>query len=199
MLIVKEFSWVYIYTFIYFFFVHIFISNLFTYYFHNITGTMTMELGGKVSIVCSKTGYSCELEFKLRVSCIFGGEIREGVRGLHQYYRFCLLKLSLWTMECVPKSQISQVFIYPSTQVPKYPSNQSPMYPSSQILKCPSSQIPKFPSSQVPKYPSTQSPMYPCLQSPKFPSSHVPKFLSSHIPKYPKGLLIILYMCSCTY
>ena len=82
MLIVKEFSWVYIYTFIYFFFVHIFISNLFTYYFHNITGTMTMELGGKVSIVCSKTGYSCELEFKLRVSCIFGGKIREGVRGV---------------------------------------------------------------------------------------------------------------------
>ena len=73
---------IYIYTFIYFFFVHIFISNLFTYYFHNITGTMTMELGGKVSIVCSKTGYSCELEFKLRVSCIFGGEIREGVRGV---------------------------------------------------------------------------------------------------------------------
>ena len=43
---------------------------------------MTMELGGKVSIVCSKTGYSCELEFKLRVSCIFGGKIREGVRGV---------------------------------------------------------------------------------------------------------------------
>ena len=31
-------------------------------------GTMTMELGGKVSIVCSKTGYTAELEFKLRVS-----------------------------------------------------------------------------------------------------------------------------------
>ena len=33
-------------------------------------GTMTMELGGKVSIVCSKTGYTAELEFKLRVSII---------------------------------------------------------------------------------------------------------------------------------
>ena len=30
-------------------------------------GTMTMELGGKVYIECSKTGYSAELEFKLRV------------------------------------------------------------------------------------------------------------------------------------
>ena len=119
MLIVKEFSWVYIYTFIYFFFVHIFISNLFTYYFHNITGTMTMELGGKVSIVCSKTGYSCELEFKLRVSCIFGGEIREGVRGLHQYYRFCLLKLSLNGV-CTQKPN------FPSIHLPKYSSSQVP-------------------------------------------------------------------------
>ena len=33
-------------------------------------GTMTMELGGKVSIVCSKTGYTAELEFKLRVSIL---------------------------------------------------------------------------------------------------------------------------------
>ena len=31
-------------------------------------GTLTMELGGKVSIECGKTGYSTELEFKLRVS-----------------------------------------------------------------------------------------------------------------------------------
>ena len=47
---------------------------------------MTMELGGKVSIVCSKTGYSCELEFKLRVSCIFGEKIREGVREVAMVY-----------------------------------------------------------------------------------------------------------------
>jgi hypothetical protein len=33
-------------------------------------GTMTMELGGKVYIECSKTGYSAELEFKLRVICL---------------------------------------------------------------------------------------------------------------------------------
>ena len=32
-----------------------------------LMGTMTMELGGKVYIECSKTGYSAELEFKLRV------------------------------------------------------------------------------------------------------------------------------------
>ena len=30
-------------------------------------GTMTMELGGKVSIECAKTGYAADLEFKLRV------------------------------------------------------------------------------------------------------------------------------------
>ena len=33
-----------------------------------LMGTMTMELGGKVTIECSKTGYSTEMEFKLRVS-----------------------------------------------------------------------------------------------------------------------------------
>ncbi len=32
-----------------------------------LMGTMTMELGGKVIIECSKTGYSTDLEFKLRV------------------------------------------------------------------------------------------------------------------------------------
>ena len=35
-----------------------------------LMGTMTMELGGKVYIECSKTGYSAELEFKLRVNKI---------------------------------------------------------------------------------------------------------------------------------
>jgi hypothetical protein len=33
-----------------------------------LMGTMTMELGGKVSIECGKTGYNTEMEFKLRVS-----------------------------------------------------------------------------------------------------------------------------------
>ena len=33
-----------------------------------LMGTLTMELGGKVNIECSKTGYSTEMEFKLRVS-----------------------------------------------------------------------------------------------------------------------------------
>lgn len=31
-----------------------------------LMGTMTMELGGKVTIECSKTGYAAEMEFKLR-------------------------------------------------------------------------------------------------------------------------------------
>ena len=33
-----------------------------------LIGTLTMELGGKVSIECEKTGYRVELEFKLKVS-----------------------------------------------------------------------------------------------------------------------------------
>ena len=33
-----------------------------------LMGTLSMELGGKVSIVCEKTGYHTELEFKLKVS-----------------------------------------------------------------------------------------------------------------------------------
>jgi hypothetical protein len=32
-----------------------------------LMGTMTVELGGKVTIECTKTGYSTEIEFKLRV------------------------------------------------------------------------------------------------------------------------------------
>lgn len=33
-----------------------------------LVGTLSMELGGKVSIECEKTGYSTELEFKLKVT-----------------------------------------------------------------------------------------------------------------------------------
>jgi hypothetical protein len=33
-----------------------------------LMGTMTMELGGKVSIECAKTGYTTEMDFKLRVN-----------------------------------------------------------------------------------------------------------------------------------
>lgn len=34
-----------------------------------LMGTLSMELGGKVNIVCEKTGYQSELEFKLKVMC----------------------------------------------------------------------------------------------------------------------------------
>ena len=33
-----------------------------------LIGTLTMEMGGKVTINCPKTGYKCEIEFKLKVS-----------------------------------------------------------------------------------------------------------------------------------
>ena len=32
-----------------------------------LIGTLTMELGGVVTIKCEKTGYHAELEFKLKV------------------------------------------------------------------------------------------------------------------------------------
>lgn len=33
-----------------------------------LLGTLTMEMGGKVTIDCPKTGYHCNLDFKLKVS-----------------------------------------------------------------------------------------------------------------------------------
>jgi len=45
-----------------------------------LMGTMTMELGGKVSINCEKTGYNTELEFKLR-PFLGGGELTNAVSG----------------------------------------------------------------------------------------------------------------------
>lgn len=32
-----------------------------------LIGRLTMELGGKISIICEKTGYSADIEFKLKV------------------------------------------------------------------------------------------------------------------------------------
>ena len=45
-----------------------------------LMGTMTMELGGKVNILCEKTGYSTEMEFKLR-PFLGGGELTNAVSG----------------------------------------------------------------------------------------------------------------------
>lgn len=45
-------------------------------------GTMTMELGGKVTIACEKNNLQAELDFKLKVMCAACGrqcmELREG-------------------------------------------------------------------------------------------------------------------------
>ena len=45
-------------------------SNFYSVYRHVgiLVGTMTMELGGDVSITCKKTGYTAEIAFKLKVS-----------------------------------------------------------------------------------------------------------------------------------
>lgn len=34
-------------------------------------GTMTLELGGQITVACEKTGYSAQLEFKLKVRPCF--------------------------------------------------------------------------------------------------------------------------------
>jgi hypothetical protein len=36
-----------------------------------LIGRLTMELGGKVTIVCEKTRYLADIEFKLKVEIIF--------------------------------------------------------------------------------------------------------------------------------
>ena len=43
-------------------------------------GTLTMELGGKVTIECKKTGYATDLEFKLR-PFMGGGEYTNAISG----------------------------------------------------------------------------------------------------------------------
>jgi hypothetical protein len=45
-----------------------------------LMGTMTVELGGKVTIECAKTGYSTEIEFKLR-PFLGGGEFTNAISG----------------------------------------------------------------------------------------------------------------------
>jgi hypothetical protein len=45
-----------------------------------LMGTMTVELGGKVTIECSKTGYCTEIEFKLR-PFLGGGEFTNAISG----------------------------------------------------------------------------------------------------------------------
>ena len=45
-----------------------------------LMGTLTMELGGKVTIECSKTGYTTEMDFKLR-PFLGGGEFTNAISG----------------------------------------------------------------------------------------------------------------------
>jgi hypothetical protein len=54
-----------------------------------LMGTMTMELGGKVTIECEKTGYHTELEFKLR-PFLGGGELTNAVSGNAEAHKFCV-------------------------------------------------------------------------------------------------------------
>jgi len=58
-----------------------------------LIGTLTMELGGVVTIKCEKTGYWAELEFKLKVGATFKWII---VRSLYSNYISSVCFLFQW-------------------------------------------------------------------------------------------------------
>lgn len=55
-----------------------------------LIGTLTMELGGKVTIACEKTGYKAELEFKLKVLASVLTYSKKGTKVLPIINRKCL-------------------------------------------------------------------------------------------------------------
>jgi len=65
-----------------------------------LMGTMTMELGGKVTIECSKTGYAADLEFKLR-PFLGGGEFTNAISGKIRLSKETLVTLDGHWDDCV--------------------------------------------------------------------------------------------------
>jgi len=80
-----------------------------------LMGTLTMELGGKVIIDCGKTGYSTELEFKLR-PFLGGGEFTNAVSGKIRLGKEVLATLDgHWDDEVILKEKKNgavQLFFY---------------------------------------------------------------------------------------
>lgn len=65
-----------------------------------LMGTMTMELGGKVTIECSKTGYCTEMEFKLR-PFLGGGEFTNAISGKIRLAKETLVTIDGHWDDCV--------------------------------------------------------------------------------------------------
>ncbi|XP_059080328.1 oxysterol-binding protein-related protein 8-like isoform X1 [Tigriopus californicus] len=78
-----------------------------------LMGTLTMELGGKVIIECAKTGYSTELEFKLK-PFLGGGEFTNAVSGKIRLGKETLSTLNGHWDDCVmlkdKKTDESEIF-----------------------------------------------------------------------------------------
>jgi len=71
-----------------------------------LIGTLTMELGGVVTIKCEKTGYWAELEFKLKVSATLSDFLQVVVEQLNfecflfQQHSFAKITRWLYCVEC---------------------------------------------------------------------------------------------------
>lgn len=85
-----------------------------------LMGTMTMELGGKVSIECAKTGYAADLEFKLR-PFLGGGEFTNAISGKIRLAKETLVTLDGHWDDCVKikdkKTGVEQVLWEVSDEV----------------------------------------------------------------------------------
>ena len=62
-----------------------------------LIGTLTMELGGKVTIECEKTGYKTDLEFKLKVRIAASWLFVSAMYGVFLPY-VCISTISLYLL-----------------------------------------------------------------------------------------------------
>ena len=71
---------------------------------------MTMELGGKVVINCEKTGYSTEMEFKLR-PFLGGGELTNAVSGRIRIGKETIATLGISENTCLKRLIVASTII----------------------------------------------------------------------------------------
>lgn len=85
-----------------------------------LIGTLTMELGGKVSIDCEKTGYRAELEFKLK-PFLGSGEASNKIAGKIKLGNETLATLDgKWDQEIFIKEKLTgdtQLFWNPTPEI----------------------------------------------------------------------------------
>jgi hypothetical protein len=99
-----------------------------------LMGTMTMELGGKVTIECEKTGYHTELEFKLR-PFLGGGEFTNAVSGiLEEKVHTRWLRSSCVESSHMPSSYVESSHMLPQVFLCTVVSSPTPCVESSHML-----------------------------------------------------------------